>query len=68
MKELRDKGVSDFHLANFLGCRAVKLPLLPLMAAYFGWLFTVLISAIMIVDAVIVALAVSARGASGDEL
>ncbi|MGM0489612.1 MAG: hypothetical protein ACQESR_22985 [Planctomycetota bacterium] len=64
LNELREKGVSDFHLANFLGCRAVKIPLLPLMAAYFGWLFTLVISAMMVLDAAIVTMAVRAGSSS----
>jgi len=45
---LREKDVSSFHLSTFLGCRAVKIPLLPIMAAYFGWVFTITISLVMI--------------------
>ncbi len=59
LKDLRERGVSDFHLANFLGCRAVKIPLLPVMAAYFGWAFALILTALMIVEAVFTGLAVS---------
>ncbi|MFO8014894.1 MAG: permease [Phycisphaerae bacterium] len=67
LKNLREKGVTDFHLANFLGCRAVKLPLLPLMAAYFGWTFTLILSALMVLDALLTGLAVSQFGPPGIE-
>jgi len=67
LKALREKGVSDFHLANFLGCRAVKIPLLPVMAAYFGWAFTVVLSALMILGALATGLAVSIFGTHGSK-
>ena len=59
LKDLREKGVSDFHLANFLGCRAVKIPLMPMMAAYFGWAFTLILSGLMVLGAMPTGLAVS---------
>lgn len=58
LKDLREKDISDFHLANFLGCRAVKIPLMPMMAAYFGWTFTLILSGLMIVEAMITGLLV----------
>jgi len=48
LQTLREKNVSPFHLATFLGCRAVKLPLVPIMAAYFGWAFTVVLSSMVV--------------------
>ncbi|MEF8787439.1 MAG: permease [Planctomycetota bacterium] len=60
LKELRNKGVSDSHLANFLGCRSVKIPLMPLMAAYFGLTFTVVVSIAVIVGAFVTGLVVAA--------
>lgn len=59
LKELREKDVSDFHLANFLGCRAVKIPLMPMMAAYFGWAFTITLSLMMVLAAIANGLVVS---------
>jgi len=65
LKDLREKGVSDFHLANFLGCRAVKIPLMPMMAAYFGWALTLILSGLMVLGAMFTGLAVSSfRGQS----
>ncbi|MGD9141999.1 MAG: permease [bacterium] len=63
LKDLREKDVSDFHLANFLGCRAVKIPLLPMMAAYFGWTFTLILSGLMVVEAMVTGLLVNRTGA-----
>ncbi|MCF7853530.1 MAG: hypothetical protein K9N51_01935 [Candidatus Pacebacteria bacterium] len=62
LKEFREKGVSGFHLANFLGCRAVKIPLLPMMAAYFGWAFTGLVSLFMVLSAIVTGLIVDKLG------
>lgn len=45
LKTLKEKGASDFHLANFLANRAVKPVLLPLMIAYFGWRFSLVFTA-----------------------
>ncbi len=67
LKDLREKGVSDFHLANFLGCRAVKIPLMPMMAAYFGWTFTLVLSILMVLGAMVTGLAVSGLGQGGAE-
>lgn len=66
LKDFREKGMSDFHLATFVGCRAVKIPLLPMMAAYFGWAFTLIVSVLMVCDAFLTAVVVSATtGGSG---
>jgi len=54
LRDLRQKGASPFHLAAFLGARAIKPPLLPLMVAYFGWAFTVALSLVMVAGAVVV--------------
>ena len=52
---IRDKGASDFHLANFLSCRAVKPVLLPLMIGYFGWRFSLIFTVLNMVGALVVA-------------
>lgn len=38
-RNLQRKGMSTFFLANFLGCRSIKPPLLPVLIGYFGWRF-----------------------------
>jgi len=53
LKALREKGASDFHLANFLAHRAVKPVLLPLMIVYFGWRFSLIFSAVSVVGALL---------------
>ena len=55
---IREKGASDFHLANFLSSRAVKPVLLPLMIGYFGWRFSLIFTVLNMVGALFVAAAV----------
>ncbi len=55
LKELREKGASDFHIANFLCCRAVKPPLLPFVVAYFGWFFTIVLTVFMVASSLLAA-------------
>lgn len=55
---IRDKGASDFHLANFLSSRAVKPVLLPLMIGYFGWRFSLIFTVLNLAGALFVAAAV----------
>jgi len=62
LKDLREKGASDFHLANFLCCRAVKPFLLPLMVSYFGWAFTLVFNLLIVVSALLIAAAVNLLG------
>lgn len=64
-KNLRDKGASVFHVANFMGCRAIKPVLLPVMVAYFGWGFTLLFMGMSLVGALSVAAVVSVALAGG---
>ncbi|MCK5349606.1 MAG: hypothetical protein KAJ25_09465, partial [Desulfobacula sp.] len=59
LKNLRDKGATDFHLANFIGNRSVKLVLLPVLIIYWGWYFTSLFVLVSLVGALIVACIVS---------
>jgi len=55
LKELEAKGASDFHIANFLCCRAVKPALLPFVVAYFGWLFTIVLTVFMVASSLLTA-------------
>lgn len=51
--DLREKGFSSSLSACFLYNRAVKLPLLPLMATYFGLAYTLILGTWMIVFSII---------------
>jgi len=44
LKELREKGVGDPLIAIFLGNGAVKPFLLPMMIAYFGWTYVLILT------------------------
>ena len=58
IKTLREKGVSNFHTANFLSNRSVKPAMVPVMVAYFGWQFTLVFSILGIFSAWLTALVV----------
>ena len=44
LRELRQKGAANSLIAVFLGNRAVKPFLLPIMISYFGWVYVVLLT------------------------
>jgi uncharacterized membrane protein YraQ (UPF0718 family) len=53
LSDLREKGMRDSLIAAFLYNRAVKIPLLPVMILYFGWVFTLVLSVLMIIFSVL---------------
>lgn len=55
LKGLREKNVSDFHLANFLSNRAVKPFLLPVMVFYFGWTYTLILNMLILTGSLLTA-------------
>jgi len=59
LSSLKEKGASDFNLANFLSNRAVKPALIPLMIAYFGWRFSIVFAVFGVLSALAVAMSVS---------
>ena len=52
LKELKQKGAGNSHLAVFLYNRAIKLPLLPIMVAYFGWAYVVILSVLTVLGSI----------------
>lgn len=48
LKDLKDKGAADSSIAIFLNNRAVKPFLLPIMIAYFGLQFVIVLTVLMI--------------------
>jgi len=44
LKTLREKGVGNSLIAVFLGNRAVKPFLLPIMISYFGWIYVLILT------------------------
>lgn len=59
LRSLRKRGVSDFHLANFLSNRAIKTFLFPVMVFYFGWIFTLILNILLLMDSLLTAKIVS---------
>ncbi len=53
LANLREQNVRDGLLVTFLYTRAIKLPWLPLMISYFGYVFTVLLMFYIIIGALI---------------
>jgi uncharacterized membrane protein YraQ (UPF0718 family) len=53
LAELKAKGMSGALIATFLYSRALKLPLLPLMAHYFGLTYTIALSVCILVFSVL---------------
>jgi len=53
LKDLRDQGMRKGLIAVFLYNRAIKLPVLPLMVYYFGWMFVVVLLLYMILASII---------------
>jgi uncharacterized membrane protein YraQ (UPF0718 family) len=52
LAELHGKGMRTPLVAVFLYARALKLPLLPLMAHYFGWRYVGVVSTLIVIFAV----------------
>jgi uncharacterized membrane protein YraQ (UPF0718 family) len=51
LKDMRAKGAGPKPIAVFLGNRAVKPVLLPIMLSYFGWLYTILFAVMTFIGA-----------------
>jgi uncharacterized membrane protein YraQ (UPF0718 family) len=54
LKELRQKGASSSLIAVFLGHRAVKPFLLPIMISYFTWVYVVVLTVFTIVGSLVI--------------
>jgi uncharacterized membrane protein YraQ (UPF0718 family) len=54
LKDLKGKGATDSLLAVFLYNRAVKPFLLPVMVAYFGWLYAAVLTVLTVLASVVV--------------
>ena len=59
LKDLKEKGAGESSIAIFLYNRAVKPFLLPVMISYFGWVYVVTLTIIMVIASVIVGFSVS---------
>jgi uncharacterized membrane protein YraQ (UPF0718 family) len=54
LKDLMDKGVPSFYICNFLGNRAIKPFLLPVMILFFGLTYTIVFNCTVWVSSIMV--------------
>ena len=53
LKDLKEKGVKDRYLVAFLYNRAIKIPLLPIIAIYFNLKYVIILTIIMILVSIV---------------
>jgi len=53
LEDLRSHGMRDGLVVVFFASRAIKIPLLPIMIDYFGWVFTIILSFYILAGALI---------------
>ena len=54
LRDLREKGAADTFVAIFLGNRAVKPFLLPIMISYFGWVYVLILTVLTLLGSVVI--------------
>ena len=59
LRGFREKGIPVFYLSNFLGNRAIKPFLLPMMILFFGWIYTIFFNIIVWISSIMVSYFVS---------
>lgn len=60
LKEIKERGAGNITIAVFLGNRAVKPFLLPIMISYFGWTYVLLVTFFMFIASVVIGYALDA--------
>ena len=68
LKTLKEKGMADIYLANFLSSRAVKPVLFPVLFTYFGWRFSLVFIIMSLAGAWGIAFIVSLSGKRLDSI
>jgi uncharacterized membrane protein YraQ (UPF0718 family) len=68
LKELREKGTENSLIAIFLGNRAVKPLLLPVLISYFGWAYAVILTLLTMLGSLVVGYATGALLVDGTGL
>ena len=53
LEDLRGHGMRDGLIVVFFASRTIKIPLLPIMIDYFGWIFTLLLSFYILIGALV---------------
>lgn len=59
LKDLKEKGAGDYSISIFLYNRAVKPFLLPVMVAYFSWLYVVTLTILTVLASVFIGYTIS---------
>jgi uncharacterized membrane protein YraQ (UPF0718 family) len=54
LKDLKAKGAEESSIAIFLYNRAIKPFLLPIMISYFGWIYTAILTILMVLASIVV--------------
>jgi uncharacterized membrane protein YraQ (UPF0718 family) len=54
LSDLKEKGMRTSFMGTFLYNRSVKLPLLPIMIYYFGFIYTLILTVYIVLTSVIV--------------
>ena len=52
LSQIKKQGGRDGLIATFLYNRAVKIPLMPLLIYYFGWIYAIVLTFVMIIFSV----------------
>jgi len=60
LKEVKQRGAGNTAIAVFLGNRAVKPFLLPIMISYFGWIYVLLLTFFIFIASVVIGYALDA--------
>jgi len=53
LEDLRGQGTRDALIVVFIYARAIKVPILPIMIDYFGWTFTLVLSAYILIGSLL---------------
>jgi len=53
LENLRSHGMRDGLIVVFFASRTIKIPLLPIMIDYFGWVFTLVLSFYLLIGALV---------------
>jgi uncharacterized membrane protein YraQ (UPF0718 family) len=53
LEDLRSHGMRDGLIVVFFASRTIKIPLLPIMIDYFGWVFTLVLSFYLLIGALV---------------
>jgi len=55
LKKLKDHWLTRWHIAAFIYARAIKIPLIPMMIAFFGIKYTLIFNIVILIFAIFMA-------------